>query len=255
MDISKIFLKQAHLCLNSSLVVLIPATFYIVLIMLVFSEKYLMILVIPFLVYSLFLFHHYLLNYRRYINTTRKIADFKNEKLERDFLCCNQYIIYFAKEERELIFLHPNGQILAKLIVKKSSKRNYQFVSSKLPREFILVDKKGRHIATYLEINEIIDVYQVGNGYIGGYSYENEETFHALSGETVGILKSKLTFMDDQIEDKKGQVVFRTLKGWMPVKYQELFINPNQPILTINPNVTRIDRIIYLSYFVKKFFK
>jgi hypothetical protein len=72
MDIQKIYLKQAHLYLNSSIIVLIPAGLAIWYI-LGYSDKKLLVFVSPFLLYSLFLFQSYLLNYRRFLRVDRKM--------------------------------------------------------------------------------------------------------------------------------------------------------------------------------------
>lgn len=250
MDIQKVFLRQAHLYLNSSLVVLIPGVIFILLNILLFSKDILMVFVLPFLVYSLFLFQNYLLNYKRFLFSAGKI-----EKLDKpDFFSSNQYLLYFAKEENELLFLHPTGVMLGKIIEKKTQ-NTFNLESKLYPKEFILVDFNENYLSTFFWTKDTIDNYQKEYGYVGSLSYEKERTFTKLSGEEVGISKCEPTFFDDYIKNNHDQVVLRVRKGWMPLKYQELFQNPNQPLLTLSPGLEEREKLFYFSLLIKKFFK
>jgi hypothetical protein len=247
MDIQKIYLRQAQLYLNSSLFVLIPASILILLIMFVIPGENPMVLVIPFLVYSLFLFQNYLLNYKKFIslskNTKMVIHDLP------DLMSNPQILLYFNKEDRELVFLHPTGDYLGKICEIQGkyflNKRNKLH-----PKELVLIDSNGTLLATYWK-SDIIDIHQNGYGYLGGYS---SGVFSMFPGDSVGVLSSKHIFLDDYIENGRGEIVFRVRKGWMPLKYQEIFLNPNTPIVTINSDLSDSQKLLYFSLFVKRFF-
>jgi hypothetical protein len=248
MDIQKIYLRQAQLFLNSSLFALIPAWIFVFSIIVVIPGKNLMVLVIPFLIYSLFLFQNYLLNYKRFIALSNKI-DHVSSNLP-NLLSCQQILLYFVKEEKELVFLHPTGAFLGKISEKKHSfsinKRNRLH-----PKGFILIDSNENLLATYWR-SDTIDVHLSDQGYFGGFS---NGVFSKVKGETMGNLSSKKTFLDEQIKNGRGEVLFRVRKGWMPITNQKIFLNPNIPSVTINPALSDSEKLLFISLLVNKFFK
>jgi hypothetical protein len=247
MDIQKIYLRQAQLFLNSSLFALIPASIFVLMIIVVIPEKNVMLLVIPFLIYSLFLFQNYILNYKRYISLSNKIEKVATDL--PDLLSCNHILLHFIKEERELVFLHPTGVYIGKISEKRENYSNKE--GRRLhPSEFVLVDSNENLLATYWK-SDTIDVHRNGQGYMGGFS---DGVFSMLTGDAMGELSSKNIFLDDKIEYDQGDVVFRVRKGWMPLKYQEIFLNPNTPLVTINPDLPDSERLLYFSLLVKNFF-
>jgi hypothetical protein len=246
MDIQKIYLKQAQLFLNSSLFALLPTSIFIFTIIFFIPSKNVMVLVVPFIIYSLFLFQHYLLNYKRYIFLSNKIVTTDLPSL----LSCQQILLYFVKEENELVFLHPTGAFLGK--ISENQQRYSTNKGNKLhPKEYILIDSNKKLLATYKK-SETLDVYHSDQGYFGGFS---NGVFSMLTGEEIGNLSSKKFYLDDKIKTVQGEVVFRVRKGWMPVKYQEIFLNPNTPYVTINPALSESEKLILISLLVKKFFK
>jgi hypothetical protein len=248
MDIQKIYLRQAQLFLNSSLVALIPASIFVISIIVVFPGKNLMIFVIPFLIYSFFLFQNYLLNYMKFISLSNKMEKVASNQL--DLLSFQQILLYFDKEEKELLFLHPTGAFLGKLSEKKNS-----FSINKgnrlLPKEFVLIDSNENILVTYWK-SETIDVHRSDKGYFGGFS---NGFFSKITGEEMGKLSSKKLFLDEQIKNARGEVLFRVRKGWLPISNQKIFLNPNTPYVTINPAFSDSEKLIFISLLVKKFFK
>lgn len=250
MNIQKVFLKQAHLYLNSSLLVLIPVTLYILWNIVGISNEKLMVFVIPFLVYSVILFQIYLLNHNRTIQSSRNIKNLDNDSI--DFFSLDQFVLYFEKEDRELLFFHPTGYLLGKLKEKKMKSLN-QIGKGQIPKEYVLIDSNENELAAYYRNRDTMDVYLNEEGYYGGFSNENG-TFRLLSDEVIGLVKCKTTFLDDQIENGDGEVILRVRKGVMPFNCQEIFRNPNTPMLTINPSIENHKKLLYFSILVKRFF-
>ncbi|WP_230498106.1 hypothetical protein [Pseudoneobacillus rhizosphaerae] len=248
MDIQKIYLRQAQLFLNSSLFALIPASVFVISIIVVIPGKNFMVLVLPFLIYSLFLFQNYLLNYKRYLSLSNKIE--KVAPSLPDLLSCQQVLLYFDKEEKALVFLHPNGAFLGMLSEKKHS---FSINKGNMlhPKEFVLIDSNENILATYWK-SETIDVHRSDKGYFGGFS---NGFFSMITGEEIGELRSKKLFLDEQVKNGQGEVLLRVRKGWMPITNQKIFLNPNTPYVTINPALSDPEKLIFISLLVKKFFK
>jgi hypothetical protein len=251
MDIPKTYFKQSQKYLNSSLIALIPAVLFSVVFLLQFYEKRLLVFVIPFLLYSFYLFQWYVINKNRSMTATNLLENslIKNE-INKTFMDYNQFVLFFAKEEKELLFFQPSGDILAKMIFKKAKKSH--------PREIQLIDYRNNLLASYYCGYHQVDVYIPGRGYIGSFYLEennlNEGYFQVLSGKTIGTWKSNKWYLDDQIHDNQQQIISRTQKGWMPVQLQGLFLNPNAPILTIIPTVKEEDQFLYFASTVKRYF-
>lgn len=251
MNISKTHLKQAHLFLNSSIIVQIPA-FLSFLFILVYSEKQIMVFVAPFLIYSLFLFQNYLLNYKRFLCTSKKID--RKRVVTTDILSSPQLLVYFSKEESELLLFLPSGELMGRII--KAKPKNFQRL---FPKEFLLIDDKDNQLASYYLTNRSIDVIQYKKGYIGSFSLTKNSTkkgeFQLLSGEIVGTLKSETIYLDDKIENANQQLVIRLKKGWMSLDSQEIFGNPNTPVLTISSSLDEREKLLYISLLLKRFYK
>lgn len=248
MDIQKIYLRQAQLFLNSSLFALIPASIFVISIIVVIPGKNLMVLVLPFLIYSFFLFQNYLLNYKRFIYLSNQIEGVVSS--QPDLLSCQQVLLYFVKEEKELVFLHPDGAFLGKL---REEKHSYSInKGNRLHlKEFVLIDSNENILATYWK-SETIDVHRSDQGYFGGLT---NGFFSKITGEEMGKLISKNLFLDEQVKNGRGEVLFRVRKGWLPITNQKIFFNPNTPYVTINPALSDSEKLIFISLLVKKFFK
>jgi hypothetical protein len=250
MDIPKTYFKQSQKYLNSSLVALIPAVLFSGVLLLQFYEKRLLVFVIPFLLYSFCLFQGYVINKNRSMTATILLENSLINKINKSFLDYNQFVLFFSKEEKELLFFQPSGDILAKMILKKAKKSH--------PREIQLIDYRNNLLATYYCGYHQVDVYIPGRGYIGSFYFEenhlNEGYFQVLSGKTIGTWKSNKWYMDDQIQDKQQQIISRTKKGLMPLQLQAIFLNPNAPMLTIFTTIKEEDQFLYFASTVKRYF-
>ncbi|WP_442594127.1 hypothetical protein [Neobacillus sp. D3-1R] len=250
MDISKIQLKQAHLFLNSSIIVQIPASLFILYI-LIYSEKQIMFLVAPFLVYSLFLFQNYLLYYKKSMYTSKKIT--KKNIGGKNILSSSQVYLYFSKEDFELLLFSPSGKLLGKIIKGKRKYFNWG-----LPKEFLLVNYQGIHLASFYYNAGSIEVIQQNTGYIGHFSYPqrkiNHGIFELLSGKKIGTVNSESIFLDDKILNENNQPVFQLKKGLMSLDSQEIFGNPNTPVLSVSSVLNEKERLLYMALLVKRYF-
>ncbi|MFD2445675.1 hypothetical protein ACFSO7_17080 [Bacillus sp. CGMCC 1.16607] len=246
MDIQKTYLKQAHLFINSSIIVLIPAIILIVFI-LTSLNKSIILLIIPFLIYSIYLFQSFLLSYKRYLKVGKRLEKMTFKK--NDFISDLRFFLYKDQEAKELLLFHASGVVLAKFMKKKMKPFSNQF----FPSEIILVDESEKVLASYFIKDGVIDVYQSENGYIGSFSSENGELL-GLSGIIIGVLKKKMIFTDDRIINENGRSIFRIQKGWMPLESQKLFLNPNTPMLTLSSNLPENEKLLCFSAIVKRYF-
>jgi hypothetical protein len=246
MDIQNVFKKQATLYLNSSLVVLFVAVFCFLANLFYFSNVNLILIVLPFIVYSIYLFHMYVMFHKRALVTVNTTFEAVEDLFSQD-----QFLLYFIPEERELLYFHPTGTLMGKMIEQKKNKNRD---SRQLPSEYLLVDINNQVLATYYKSNDSVDVYEKARGYFGTFSYNEDKDFKMLSNEATGYLKKEAAVSDDYIKNQNNQVVFRIRKGWMPLKYQQIFHNPNLPVLTLHRELTKEEKLLYLSCLVNRFF-
>jgi hypothetical protein len=244
MDIPKTYLKQSQLYLNSSIMMLIPAILFTALFLFVLYDRPLIILVLPFLIYSFCLYQGFLINKNRYFKT----ANYEG-KASDGFLDCQQYLLFFDKEEGELLFFHPSGEVIAKMIEIKPKRRG--------PREICLIGHNEQVLASYFISTGHIDVYVAGMGFIGSF-YRNKEKdkwlFQVLTGEVTGHLVRNRWYMDEQIIDKYGRMILRCRRGVMATNLQAHFQNPNLPIVKNEINVDPSEKLFYLSTLAKRYF-
>jgi hypothetical protein len=247
MDIQNVFFKQASLYLNSSLVVLAVAVVGFLVKLFFLSNISLLILVLPFIAYSTYLFHMYLI-YQKRASLPVKI---NIETEEDDLLALDQLVVYFIPEERAILLFHASGKLMGKLFELKKNRNIRKLL---MPKEYLLVDANNQLIATYYKSNETIEVYERARGYCGTYSYNEAQNFHMLSNDDTGILKSEAAVFDEYIKRQNNQVVFRIRKGWMPLKHQVVFHNPNLPVLTMHTQISREEKLLYCSSLITRFF-
>lgn len=244
MDIPKAYLKQSQSYLNSSIMVLIPAILFAALFLFVMYERPLIILILPFLIYSFCLYQGFLINRNKYTIT----ANYKGTAKE-SFLECQQYLLFFDKEDGELLFFHPSGEVIGKMIEIKTKRRS--------PREIRLVDASSRLLASYYISTGHIDVILAEKGFFGSF-YRNKQMdkwlFQALSGEDIGQMKRNRWYMDEQVIDKDGRMILRCRRGIMPTNLQDVFQNPNLPVVKSESLLEQNDKLFYLSTLVKPFF-
>jgi hypothetical protein len=245
MDIPKTYLKQSQSYLNASLMMLIPAILFAVLFLFVLYERPLIILVLPFLIYSFCLYQGFLINRNRYVMTAN------NEGAARESLLdCQQYLLFFDNEEEELLFFHPSGEVIAKMKEIKTKKRG--------PREVQLVDGHSGLLASYYISKGHIDVYSAQEGFIGSF-YQNKQKgkwlFQTLTGESMGHALRSKWYMDDQVMDKNDMMIIRCRRGWMPTNLQSIFQNPNLPIVKNEKKLEPNNQLFYLATLTKRYFK
>jgi hypothetical protein len=171
---------------------------------------------------------------------------------------CNRFILHPNSEQKELILFHPSGSLIGK-IVQDRAKQEYRLGKRWYPKGFVLVDANDRTLASYFSKDGMVDVYQFEDGYIGSFTSlkqgDMKGIFQDASLKSAGILKKEQTFMDDIIFNLDEKSIFRVREGLMPLEYQELFINPNSPILSISPELEVQDRLLYFSILINRFFK
>jgi Ca2+/Na+ antiporter len=248
MNIYNIYLKKAKLYLNTSLVSVLFSLIYILLNLFFFSEKKLMTLVLPFLLYSIYLFQLYLYQYKKSINTDADVVHKQHQP--STFESNMQFIIYHEKEPRNLLLFNPSGLFVGRIFSKTN--HNHRLNHGK-PKEFILEDHAENILATYYCKDNIVDVYQPESGYIGGLVCDNETTVHDLPGENKNRIRQAKIFLDDQIINPTGKVIFRVRKGWMPIRSQKVFQTPNSPIITVDQNVDSKEKVLYFSIVIKRY--
>jgi hypothetical protein len=205
-----------------------------------------MILVLPFLLYSIYLFQLYLYQYKKSINAEVVHKQPQPSTFESNM----QFIIFYEKEPSNLLLFNPSGLFVGRIFSKTN--HNYRLNHGQ-PNEFILEDHAEKILATYYCQDNIIDVYQPECGYIGGLVCDNEITVHDLSGENISRLRQAKIFLDDQIINPTEKVIFRVRKGWMPIRSQKVFQSPNSPIITVDQGVASKEKLLYFSIVIKRY--
>ncbi|MBP2239459.1 hypothetical protein J2Z40_000012 [Cytobacillus eiseniae] len=230
MNIQQFYKKTASLSLSVSLGALIPPFFLILFGIMIIQDGRIVLIALPFLLYSFFCYQYYLICDKR--STAITVNSFER-KSDVTLLESEQVLIHFLPSLSFRMLLFGNyGQLLGE--VKNMNKWS---ISGLLP-SFINRKRYG----LYNELNELIAIFHLKKNQIEIETKEctkimiweqkksQTELIYQINGETLIVNRAKL-FMDYQFHLEK-QKIGRLQKGWMPVEWSSKFKDPNTPVLS-----------------------
>jgi hypothetical protein len=252
MNIQQYYEQAATVSLNGSLVAFIP-TLTLVIFAFVTHTYHLVLLILPFLIYSFFCYQKFLLNqkYSKAVNLLTLPEDQQASNL-------------FSEKQLLLTFLPaPSLRLLlfAESGIKVGEIRDYSFSPTRwiLPsimdricvRKFGLFDQKGELIVIYHFYKDRIELSNEEGEVISKLvkiKNEKKDTF-MLENLRITIKKSSLQ-TDINLEDADGNKVAQINTGWMPLEWGKRFVQLNTPILEFDNNCTDHDRVQLFSLLV-----
>ncbi|SFA91823.1 MULTISPECIES: hypothetical protein [unclassified Bacillus (in: firmicutes)] len=263
MKIDQYYKQSANLSLNASIVALFPIIFFMVLSLFVFRNEQLLILNLPFFIYSYS-------SYQLYLKRNKMALDSANEKCNMKeyyrWMDCREFLILHSEEEEDtILFFQPNGYLVAALKQKKdklSAKVKSLLSGSDHPLKYELVDHEETILSTIIlkKSKGLMDIYGQYHEYLGSFQKDKDNFFQvgknaevvSSNGNQVGVLNSSYFFMDDQIV-RDGKRLARLRKGWLSVEWNKRFPDPNTPVLTFDENLLDSERLVCVSMLLKEY--
>nr|WP_295975512.1 hypothetical protein [uncultured Bacillus sp.] len=248
MNIRQYYEQRAATSLNAGLAALIPPILILFYSIVVAQYFQLLILVIPFLIYSLYCYQGYLLNRRRSFSAHK--ATIENKVEDSHLLVESDILLAFlpAPSLRILLF-NPFG-------VKIGELRDHSFfllrwfvpffIDRFFNRTFSLYDQQKQQLYLYQLHKERLEIFTADNVLLYTIYIERTRKRKEFFLEDVSVILKKngipACFSFETIEKKE---LGRIQSGVMPVEWGKRFADPNTPILSF-PESTEIKERIQL---------
>ncbi|WP_428908392.1 hypothetical protein [Niallia sp. Krafla_26] len=231
MNIREYYEQNATVSIHASLVALIPASAFMSYIVLISNHKKMILLVIPFLLYSFFCFQKYRLNQNR-----AKLVKLNEEEVqsEIDLLTVPQLLLTFLPAPTlRLQLFEPNGFKAGELRDVSSVWYRWftpAFVEQWIEKRYGLYDHHDNPLAIFLLKRDRIQIITLDNQgvVIQGKWDKNSCTFghHRYQVKKDGIMQ-EFSIWAQNNKQKVGQVEV----GWIPLNWGERFVDGNTPVL------------------------
>jgi hypothetical protein len=256
MRIHEYYRDTANLSLNGSIASLLPAIFIITGNLSFFQNREIMLLTIPFLVYSLISFQSYLFQLKRSIYIGKNMLTVKSSY--QSIFEGNYFLILMLQTKRPVLKLFfPNGYQAGEF--RKLPQKGF----IRLTRWYALFDTQ-QQIIGYFKVEKKttikIEVYDLNKELLGCYIKEKSgwrKYYKALidaSGTLIGTIQGSNAYMDEQIKNHRNQENARLRRGWMPLEWDRYFPESNTPVLSFRGELSDNDKLLRMSLLINEYF-
>jgi hypothetical protein len=251
MNIQQYYKKYAEVSLNASLAACIPPFLFLNIWLLVDRKLPILVMTIPFMVYSFFSYQSYLIGKKRYMEVTESP---EASNLAETFFETNHMLIaYLPAPSLRMLLFSPSGNLIGEV-----KDLRFWYWRWFLP---YFMDKLFPHVyGLYNEKGELIARIQVGSEKDGLIKiYENDELLCLYLRK-----KSEIIFEDGKrllCETRNGEMYFydqekkavcEYKKGWMPLEWGKHFKDPNTPILSFHHLASKEEKLAVISFLVQQ---
>ncbi|WHY90171.1 hypothetical protein QNK12_21175 [Neobacillus cucumis] len=255
MKIDKYYRESASISLNGSIAALVPAFLIIVVDLSFFQNKKMMLLTIPFLIYSFISFQIYLFKVRQALLIKKNML--KSRSFYHSIFETGHLLAVYLPKRLQLYF--PDGNLAGE--IKKYQGKKFGFpVFSKI---YALNDMNHQLIGIYkvkkgkYKKIEVFDRNKVYQGYyqirkLNARKYK-KELFDA-NERFIGAVEGASLFMDEKIINSVNHQLGRLRRGWMPVEWSDFFPEPNTPVLSFTEGISESDKLLQMSFLINEYF-
>jgi hypothetical protein len=250
MKIDEFYRGSASVTLNGSIAALVPAIIIGVGNLYYFQNKQIMLLTIPFIIYSLISFQIYLFRMNQSIFIGRNIPHL--ETYPRRIFEVKHLVVIFMNHQQACVHLFfPDGNLAG--VIKKHRKKGFF-----QPTIYALYNGQEQAIGFY-KIKQskslIIEVYDVNMRYVGCYEkFKNRKEIMDESGRFIGSVEGSKMYMDERVLNQSRQQVGGLRRGLMPFEWSTRFPNPNTPVLSLSENLSEKDKLVRMSFLIHEYF-
>jgi hypothetical protein len=258
MKIYEYYRDTANLSLNGSIASLIPTILIVVGNFSFFQNKEIMLLTIPFLVFSLISFQIYLFRKKQSISIGKNMIQAMNH-FHSLFEVKQLLVVFLNTQTPRLLLFFSDGHQAGEIKRYRGKKISFW----KQSKTFALHDFQDKVIG-YFEVKGKdklkIEVYDHKYRYLGCYekrkvawlSYKKELLDD--KGRFIGAVEGSPLYMDEHILDSSKRQVARLRRGWMPLEWSRFFPEPNTPVLSFSEALTNDDKLLRMSFLINEYF-
>ncbi len=258
MKIHEFYKDTANVHLNASIIALVPPIIIVIGNLSFFQNMQIMMLPIPFFVYSMISFQFYLFRKKQSISIGRYMP--ASESYYQSLFESRHLLVVFMSTFSSKVYLYfPTGH-LAGTIRKYREKGMNVF---RKPTIYALYSLDNEVIAFYKISGKkltMIEVYNQNKEYLGCFEKEkgalrkSKKSLLGENGEFIGVVEGSRYFMDEQVFNESSQQVGRLRRGWMPVEWRYLFPESNTPVLSLAENLNDKDKLLKMSLLINEYF-
>ncbi len=253
MNIQQFYQKTAAISLNASLVSLVPPFFLILFGIIVVPNKYFVIFIIPFLVYSFCCYQSYLVNARR---SKKVLESLTNTRISTKLLDAQEVMIAFlpAPSLRFVIFDKDGRQIgEVRDLTYWTLRWILPYILDKLlEKKYGLYDESNQLLATFLLKKDGIEIFPLtGESFVIKKLRRSRKELIYTAGKQTLTIKQSVLFTDYQFY-KEEILISRLRKGWLPLEAGRKFIDPNTPVLTVENYVDKEEKLIVFAVLTER---
>jgi hypothetical protein len=258
MKIYEYYRESATINLNGSIVALIPTVMIVAGNLSFINKREIMLLTIPFLLYSLISFQIYLIRIRQSIAIGKKMAKSESH-YDSIFESRHLLVLYMNTHSSRLLLFYPDGH-LAGLIKRYREKGSKRLSLSKM---YALYNREEEAIGFYVVKRKKtikIDVYDQSRNFLGSFEKKNlgwrkdKKELLDATGRFLAAVEGSSAFMDEQVLNNKLQQIGRLRRGWMPIEWSPLFPEPNTPVLSFSEVLSEKDKLLRMSLLIHEYF-
>ncbi|MEH7416679.1 hypothetical protein V7266_15455 [Neobacillus drentensis] len=258
MKINEYYRDIAYMNLNGSIAALVPATMIIIGNLTFIKHREMMLLTIPFLLYSLISFQVYLFRMKQSLAIRRNMPAFKD--VSSYFFNARHLLLLYRSSQSPCLFIYfPNGH-LAGHIKKIRGKGLERLNPSRIYALYNVEDQvigffkqKGRKVVK-------ITVFDRNKNLLGGFEKRSigfrkvKKELFDHTGRFIGEVEGSSLFMDEHIFDPGQNEVGRLRRGWMPIEWSPIFPEPNTPVLSLKEGLSEEDKLLGMSLLINEYF-
>lgn len=258
MKINEYYRDTANLNLNGSIAALFPSIAIVAANLSIIKNKEIMLLTIPFLIYSFVCFQFYLYRRRQSISINRSMVNSEGST-ESLFEARHLLVLYLNTSSSRLQFYFPNGH-LAGMMKRYRGKGIKKLSVSKI---YALYNLENQAIGYYKVSGRKmikIEVFNHKRQYLGCFQRRKQDwrtTKKELldsTGRYIGVVEGAAAFMDERLINSNHLLEGRLRRGWMPMEWSSLFPEPNTPVLSLGESLSEQDKLLRMSFLINEYF-
>jgi hypothetical protein len=252
MNIRQFYEQSAVVSLNAGLAAFIPPILLLFYSVVIAKNFQLLILVVPFLIYSLYCYQVYLLNNNRAksIQIETKVEHFISTLLEESTLL----FTFLPAPSLRMLFFNPAGIKVGEIRDRSFFMARWflpYFLDRLFNRKFVLYDQKDKPIVYFQQMKDQIEITTPEGEYVSTVYRLNKGKGKEYFFDNLSIQILKKGIPSDYTFITPEKKVFGQIQsGLMPVEWGKRFVNPNTPILTFSPCAGEKDRIQLLALLI-----
>ncbi|WP_174733033.1 hypothetical protein [Mesobacillus harenae] len=206
------------------------------------------LITLPFLIYCFFQYQAYM----KYLNISRQTRPVNH--IDSPILLQNELLIGFlpAPALRMMLF-EPGGRLAGEIKEMDPAKWRWLipvFIDRYFKKTFLIYDQNkqlvGKIIISKKHGTSIYDIDTVLIAHLKNSGKVRRNSVKIMDGSTLEVNGSML-FTDTKYISQKGEIAGRLRRGWMPLKWENNFPDPNTPVIVFHPTATMRERLTIIG--------